>query len=107
MPRYIDADALTENLLSYADANKGTYHAEGFKNAITVVEDQPTADVVKVVRCKDCNHRIFDHGFYACDLDSWDFHEHGRNAEDDNWFCADGEKKEITGKAGEKGENRI
>lgn len=52
MPRYIDADALTENLLSYADANKGTYHAEGFKNAITVVEDQPTVDVVERTRGK-------------------------------------------------------
>lgn len=47
MARYIDAVALTDDLLSYAEANKGTYHAEGFKNAVTVVEDQPTADVVE------------------------------------------------------------
>lgn len=86
MPRYIKADALIDDLLSYAEANKGTYHEEGFKNAITVVEDQPTADVVEMlieditkriserliqfleenyeiipkkpaVRCKDCVHR--------------------------------------------------
>ena len=54
MARYIDAEALMDDLLLYAEANEGTYHAEGFKNAITVVEDQPTADVVEVVRCKDC-----------------------------------------------------
>lgn len=56
MPRYIDADALTDDLISYAEANKGTYHAEGFKNAVTVVEDQPSADVVEIVRCKDCQY---------------------------------------------------
>ena len=54
MPRYIDADALIYDLLSYAEANKGTYHEDGFRNAVTVVEDQPTANVVPVVRCKNC-----------------------------------------------------
>lgn len=85
MEKYIKAGALIADLLSYAEANKGTYHEEGFKNAITVVEDQPPADVVpkeqyanllansiivcealkkyrssdvvEVVRCKDCVHK--------------------------------------------------
>lgn len=48
MARYIDAEALMDDLLLYAEANEGTYHAEGFKNAITVVEDQPTVDVVEI-----------------------------------------------------------
>lgn len=44
MARYIDADALVKELERYDDY------------AIDIVNDQPTADVVKVVRCKDCVH---------------------------------------------------
>ncbi len=62
-------------------------------------------DYVKVVRCKDCKHRKgafhtdrrrTEGGYYIywCELDTGDPFELGRNAEDDNWFCADGERKE-------------
>ena len=60
MTRYIDADAL------YASIAKDTYlltdesnsrdygmHLIGIKKKI---DEAPTADVVKVVRCKDCRH---------------------------------------------------
>ena len=50
--------------------------------------------VGEIVRCKDCKHRELDEGFYVCKLDTGDLYELGRNAEDDNWFCADGERKE-------------
>ena len=55
----------------------------------------PTADVVEVVRCKDCIHRRkFNKTKYYCektyaDLSGW----HKRV--DDDFFCADGERKEI------------
>ena len=45
------------------------------------IMDDP--DIVKVVRCKDCKHR---NG--GCQ------YTHGRNADDDDWFCADGERSE-------------
>lgn len=57
------------------------------------------ADLVEVVRCKDCMHRIVNEHFgekgymrlkAMCKLDTGDPFELGRNAEDDNWFCADG-----------------
>lgn len=53
----------------------------------------------ELIRCKDCKHRVAAHPRYApvtaiCDLDTGDPFELGRNAYDDNWFCADGEKKE-------------
>lgn len=51
-------------------------------------------DFVQVVRCKYCKHRKLDEGYYVCELDTGDLYELGRNAEDDNWFCADGERKE-------------
>lgn len=115
MARYIDADALYErtaeweaSALAYIEKLNQKPFAEmnedelancrmwtailGERSAFKHdVADAPTADVVEVVRCKDCRHRKFEDGSYICDLDTWDFHELGRNAEDDNWFCADGE----------------
>lgn len=46
--RHIDADALTQYLIK-----------RGFYPAIVkrAIEDAPTADVVEVVRCKDCKER--------------------------------------------------
>lgn len=60
------------------------------------------ADVAPVVRCKDCRHRIVNENYgkkgymrlkAMCDLDTGDPFELGRNAEDDDWFCADGERR--------------
>ena len=85
-----------DDLLLYAEANEGTYHAEGFKNAITVVEDQPTADVVEVVRCKDCKHLEIINGphIYArCNLHEFPIISFGV-IDTREWFCADGEKRE-------------
>ena len=52
-------------------------------------------DLVRVVRCKNCKYRLNseDYGI-MCDLDTGDPYELGRNAEDDDWYCADGEPKE-------------
>lgn len=53
-----------------------------------------TADVVEVVRCKECKHREYDDFMkeFVCDLDAADPYERSRCAEDDEWFCADGAK---------------
>lgn len=64
MSRYVDADALIEELQSCSyntwskDTNR-TWWAQAVKvkdNIIECIERQPTADVVEVVRCKDCKH---------------------------------------------------
>ena len=44
------------------------------------IEALPVADVAPVVRCKDCKHRF---------KDSW-----CEYADDDNFYCARGERKE-------------
>ena len=42
--------------------------------------------VQKLVRCKDCRHKVGEHdGYICCDKNRW--HE-------PNWFCADGERRE-------------
>lgn len=43
------------------------------------------------VHCKDCKHRC-ENG--ECELDTGYPYAYGREAWDDNWFCADGERKE-------------
>ncbi len=62
------------------------------------INDIPSADVVEVVRCKDCKHRrkiTLANGtvYWECELDSADSYDQSRHAEDDDWFCADGEAK--------------
>ena len=65
------------------------------------IKDDP--DIVKVVRCKDCKHRkVAEHiandkvveREIFCELDGGDPYTYGRNANDDDWFCADGERSE-------------
>ena len=65
--------------------------------------EQCKADIVDVVRCKDCKHRFVNEHYgekgymkikAMCSLDTDDPFELGRNAYDDNWFCADGERKD-------------
>ena len=49
------------------------------------IEDAPTVDAVEVVRCKDCRFRYQD-GANFCLL--------GSMCMSDEWFCADGERRE-------------
>lgn len=67
-----------------------------------------TSDYVPVVRCKDCKHRIINEnagkrGYMSlpamCELDTGDIFQLGRNAEDPDWFCADGERRNDGGGA--------
>lgn len=73
------------------------------KAITTQIKAVPSADAIEVVRCKDCKHRwVNEHygekGYMKikamCSLDTDDPFELGRNAYDDNWFCADGERKD-------------
>ena len=58
MARYIDAD-----LIEYHDSftNDGEFWSVAFKDDI---DNIPTADVVGVVRCKDCKYFV-DEGMYC------------------------------------------
>lgn len=96
MARYIDADAIDLGRVSDSICQWQAQEA---------IDDTPTADVVEVVRCKDCKHRggTFHtdrrekeggYWIYWCELDTGDPFELGRCAEDDNWFCKDGDRRE-------------
>lgn len=90
MERYIESDSFT--------VREYIVREIGFRG----VFEQET--VGEIVRCEYCKHRkgTFhadrrrkEGGYwvYWCELDTGDPFELGRNAEDDNWFCADGERK--------------
>ena len=54
----------------------------------------------EIIRCKDCRHRIVN-DYYGeklnikgyCELDTDDPFELGRDAQNDDWFCADAERR--------------
>lgn len=66
------------------------YRVKTDRKGLTVeVEDASDVDVAEVVRCRDCRHR--DPEDHKCDCGHdilWQL------PRDDNWFCADGERKE-------------
>ena len=72
MSRYIDADALIEEIerCSCETWSKGvnlTWWVQAVKvkdNIKQCIDRQPTADVVEVVRCKDCKY--FDRKYLMC-----------------------------------------
>lgn len=87
MSRYIDADKLKERIPK-------DIHEDVFENCSNcellddeqvkeLIDLQPTADVVEVVRCKDCKHRKKN-----------TFCLHNMRYEDNNGFCSYGERKE-------------
>lgn len=55
MSRYIDVDKLGIGRADPKIFNNPEY-ANGWNSAIEIIEKAPTADVVEVVRCKDCRH---------------------------------------------------
>lgn len=54
MARLIDADILRDEWL-YNSVNEKAYEPNDFLNSI---DEQPTVDVVQVVRCKDCKKYV-------------------------------------------------
>lgn len=92
--RFIDADALMKELQEEIDFETPMYTEEqnkyftgGLRCAIRDVKEQPTADVVEVVRCKYCK-------WWTKQIDS----KQGRcalsgNYPTDYWYCANGERR--------------
>lgn len=87
-------------VLKYAD-NEDV--ETGWNGAIDAVFSIPAVDAVEVVRCEDCKYRKVNEHFgekgymklkAICTLDTGDPFELGRNAEDDDWFCKDGQRRE-------------
>ena len=74
MSRYIDQEDLLKNLKQFAPEHLSPL-------IVSLIEKQPTADVVEVVRCKDCTE--WDKDEYECS------HWYGFREDD---YCSYGER---------------
>lgn len=93
MAKYIEKSVLleaftnAEHPIQYPDGSHGL--GLGYADFRAILFDLPAADVVEVVRCKDCK---WCHAGYCEKYD--DLIPFGcANKLWDDWFCADGEKK--------------
>lgn len=89
MARYIDADKLTDKLEELQFNAPVMLPVMKIYNVIELVEDQPTADVVEVVRCSECVNGkkavINDKGFKICPVSGMEI--------TDNDYCSYGERR--------------
>ena len=88
MARFIDADKFNKDLQS---EYHGMISDESLKiyKIIQRIDDTPTADVVEVVRCKDCKHR------HKTAFRSYCMPVYGlKQITDLNSYCSYGERKE-------------
>lgn len=81
--RLIDADALE------CDTDWSEYADDYISYSKFAIDNAPTIDAVPVVRCKDCNYR--DPEDKKCDCGHAILWQLPR---DDDWFCADGERRD-------------
>ena len=82
--RYISEKALIENIAKIEDLR--TLSTKTIGEAISVT---PTADVVEVVRCKDCKH--YEYG--NSDKEDWGYCWFNDTCFESNGFCSYGERK--------------
>lgn len=91
MSRYIDADKLVEKYERVIEdewnkKTSPTSWAEAYDCVIADIDDQPTADVVEVVRCKDC---IYNSNGSCTHSEIYDDPNYNPD-----YYCADGERRE-------------
>lgn len=71
------------------------------RQAVVELANLPSAQP-EIIRCKECRHRIVNNNYGErgylkikgyCELDTGDPFELGRDAGNDDWFCADAERR--------------
>lgn len=98
MAEYFEREALEKRLnerLAYLLDKNGPYdhYTDGYDEAVNTVEEFPAADVVPVVRCKDCEHCVQTADYTGIGLfgSIWGRGWHQVKADD---FCSMGKRKE-------------
>lgn len=86
MQKYINAEKLEKDGWSASRTYPQDAHTMVYETK--KMTDFPTADVVEVVRCKDCAYKqyYFTNDMVKCGCGNGTHHE--------DFFCADGERKE-------------
>ena len=97
MARYIDADKLIDKLEDLQFNAPVMTPVMKIYNVIELVEDQPTADVAEVVRCKDCVDYIpnadLDHEQLPNNLEADGYCDNWLKYTNETNFCSDGERR--------------
>lgn len=100
MKEYIDREALIRSIITdrWQHGLNDQYVAEGIAYALHKITKAPAADVVEVVRCKDCKHNVANWN-HSDPLDITDYTDitcdyHMTDGMRPNDFCSCGERKE-------------
>lgn len=92
MPDYIEREALQENFIEHMQNDRMACPIIKTLEVLEIIENQPTADVVPVVRCKDCiwSYKNTFNGRFGC---------HCLNIYvNENDYCCYGKRKENNAK---------
>lgn len=97
MPRYIDADALTLKVDDWRVDLEETYgkndeYVQCLESVLDMIEDAPTADVVEVVRCKECE--FWNYKKLMCECPEWADMDGWHKCSDADDYCFRAERKE-------------
>ena len=94
MVRYYNAETLIEFVKQYTPNINGE---TTLQCAITAIENAPTADVVEVIRCKDCAKKVDYKGRVMCSKNARVICGElcGLTATSDEHFCSYGERKNM------------
>lgn len=84
MPRYIDADVLKHELY----IRQHMLNVDSLWKTLEIMDAQPTADVVEVVRCRDCVYRSL---YPNSDKQYW-CNQWNTKANYENGYCYRGRK---------------
>ena len=98
MNRYIDAEILKNKILDdMAKAERDGKDLNGYTDALFHLKTIPTADVVEVVRCRDCKFATeYWHGDFDCYCPHapWPSDEYAIPCKSDD-FCSYGERRDT------------
>lgn len=86
MSKYVDADKVYEMAITHKDFKQSIADLVSLKE---VLDDTPTADVVEVVRCKNCRMAEEDQM-----IDGWYYCNNNELSHKPNHFCSYGERKD-------------
>jgi len=94
--RYIDADKLRKDVEDLHDCYNGFSDTYDKACIIGLIDEQPTADVVEVVRCKDCIYGIPTRiDTVTMKFSDERYCNRHRMCHFEGYYCADGKRKET------------
>ena len=91
MAEYIDREATKRAFQNFDAGRKGSSTLLTPDEFAEYLDEFPAADVVPVVRCKDCEWFMREHG---CPIEASGYHRGGRSLPVENDFCSYGERKD-------------